>query len=87
MSAVSIDFGTMAAAALVSARDADRDFGGFFSSPALTADGKYLVIGQGLHPDYDSELVCIDADAGTVKWLIDWVEAPQPASVNSGSKW
>jgi len=52
-------------------KDATREFGGFFSSPALTADGKSLVIGQGLHPDYDSELVCIDADTGTVKWLID----------------
>ena len=55
----------------VDMKDASRDFGGFFSSPALTADGKYLVIGQGLHPDYDSELVCIDTDTGTVKWLID----------------
>jgi len=52
-------------------KDADRDFGGFFSSPALSADGKSLVIGQGLHPDYDSELVCIDTASGTVKWLID----------------
>ena len=55
----------------VDRKDATRDFGGFFSSPALTADGKSLVIGQGLHPDYDSELVCIDTDTGTVKWLID----------------
>jgi outer membrane protein assembly factor BamB len=55
----------------VEMKDATRDFGGFFSSPALTADGKSLVIGQGLHPDYDSELVCIDTAAGTVKWLID----------------
>ena len=55
----------------VDVKDANRDFGGFFSSPALTADGKSLVIGQGLHPDYDSELVCIDTTTGTVKWLID----------------
>jgi len=55
----------------VDMKDATRDFGGFFSSPALTADGKSLVIGQGLHPDYDSELVCIDTATGTVKWLID----------------
>ncbi len=46
------------------------EFKGFFSSPALTADGKYLVIGQGLHTDYDSELVCLDANTGTVRWLI-----------------
>jgi len=55
----------------VDMKDTTRDFGGFFSSPALTADGKSLVIGQGLHPDYDSELVCIDTDTGTVKWLIN----------------
>ncbi|MBT3199838.1 MAG: PQQ-binding-like beta-propeller repeat protein [Phycisphaerales bacterium] len=55
----------------VEMKDATRDFGGFFSSPAITADGKSLVIGQGLHPDYDSELVCIDTATGTVKWLID----------------
>ncbi|MBL7220332.1 MAG: PQQ-binding-like beta-propeller repeat protein [Phycisphaerae bacterium] len=55
----------------VEMKDATRDFGGFFSSPAVTADGKSLVIGQGLHPDYDSELVCIDTVTGTVKWLID----------------
>ncbi len=55
----------------VDMKDATRDFGGFFSSPALTADGRFLVIGQGLHPDYDSELVCIDTDAGAVKWIID----------------
>jgi len=55
----------------VDMKDANRDFGGFFSSPALTADGKSLVIGQGLHPDYDSELVCIDTATGVVKWLID----------------
>ena len=54
----------------VDMKDAAREFGGFFSSPALTADGKSLVIGQGLHPDYDSELVCLDTDTGTVKWLI-----------------
>ncbi|NQV23787.1 MAG: Pyrrolo-quinoline quinone, partial [Rhodopirellula sp.] len=51
----------------VEMKDATRDFGGFFSSPALSADGKSLVIGQGLHPDYDSELVCIDTATGTVK--------------------
>ena len=52
-------------------KDPNHEFSGFFSSPALTADGKALVIGQGLHPDYDSELVCIDTADGSVKWLID----------------
>ncbi len=55
----------------VATKSGNRDFGGFFSSPALTADGKSLVIGQGLHPDYDSELVCIDTATETVRWLID----------------
>src|SRR5690349_12743501 len=31
-----------------------ESFKGFFSSPAITADGKYLIIGQGLHEDADS---------------------------------
>jgi outer membrane protein assembly factor BamB len=52
-------------------KDASHDFKGFFSSPAMSADGKSLVIGQGLHPDYDSDLVCLDAETGKVKWLID----------------
>lgn len=46
------------------------EFKGFFSSPAITADGRHLVIGQGLHTDYDSELVCLDAATGSVRWLI-----------------
>jgi outer membrane protein assembly factor BamB len=55
----------------VELKDASHDFKGFFSSPAMSADGKSLVIGQGLHPDYDSDLVCLDAETGKVKWLID----------------
>lgn len=46
-----------------------KEFKGFFSSPALTADGRYLLIGQGLHPDYDSDLVCIDTQTKKVKWV------------------
>ncbi|MEI7908420.1 MAG: PQQ-binding-like beta-propeller repeat protein [Verrucomicrobiota bacterium] len=47
-----------------------KDFKGFFSSPALSADGKSLVIGQGLHLDFESELVCLDTATGTVRWMI-----------------
>jgi len=36
------------------------DFKRFFSSPALTPDGKELVIGQGLHVGAKAELVCLD---------------------------
>jgi outer membrane protein assembly factor BamB len=49
---------------------AQKEFKGFFSSPALSADGKSLVIGQGLHSDADCELVCLDADTGRVRWLL-----------------
>ncbi len=54
------------------------EFKGFISSPALTADGKYLVIGQGLHTDFDSELVCLDAATGAVRWLV-----PTPLHIES----
>ena len=43
---------------------------GFFSSPAVTADGKYLIIGQGLHPDTNCRLVCIDTETGKVHWTV-----------------
>ncbi len=43
---------------------------GFFSSPALTADGSRLLIGQGLHTDYDACLVCLDARTGAVLWTV-----------------
>jgi outer membrane protein assembly factor BamB len=40
----------------------------FFSSPALTADGKYLLIGQGLHDDADCHLLCLETGNGRVRW-------------------
>ncbi len=43
---------------------------GFFSSPALTGDGRYLVIGQGLHPDSNCHLICIDTEKGQVHWAL-----------------
>lgn len=46
------------------------DFKGFFSSPALSPDGKSLLIGQGLHPDFNSELICLDTESGAVRWTI-----------------
>lgn len=46
------------------------DFVGFFSSPALTADGRCLLIGQGLHTDYDARLVCLDAATGALRWTV-----------------
>ncbi len=42
----------------------------FFSSPALTADGKYLVVGQGLHADKDCALLCFEAATGHLHWAV-----------------
>jgi outer membrane protein assembly factor BamB len=54
----------------------ERDFKGFFSSPAITADGRYLVIGQGLHYDDRCALVCVDARTGRLHWM-----APTPLHI------
>lgn len=43
-------------------------FKGFFSSPAISADGKYLVVGQGLHPDTNCRLICVETATGRVVW-------------------
>jgi outer membrane protein assembly factor BamB len=42
----------------------------FFSSPALTADGKYLVVGQGLHADRNCSLLCFEALTGKLHWAV-----------------
>ncbi len=42
----------------------------YFSSPALTADGKWLIIGQGLHEDRGSSLLCFDAATGKLRWRV-----------------
>jgi outer membrane protein assembly factor BamB len=42
----------------------------FFSSPALSSDGKNLVIGQGLHTDRDCSLLCFDAATGRLRWAV-----------------
>jgi outer membrane protein assembly factor BamB len=42
----------------------------FFSSPALTTDGKYLVIGQGLHTDSGCSLLCFEAATGKLHWRV-----------------
>ncbi|MCX5685300.1 MAG: PQQ-binding-like beta-propeller repeat protein, partial [Planctomycetota bacterium] len=51
---------------------------GFFSSPALSADGKSLVIGQGLHVDADCDLLCFDAATGALRWRV-----PTPLHIES----
>jgi len=42
----------------------------FFSSPAVTADGRYVVVGQGLHEDRDCSLLCFDAATGQLRWAV-----------------
>jgi outer membrane protein assembly factor BamB len=42
----------------------------FFSSPAVTGDGKFVVIGQGLHQDRDCSLLCFDAGTGQQVWAV-----------------
>ncbi len=49
----------------------EQDLKAFFSSPALSTDGKFLVIGEGLHFDSDCHLICLHADTGKVHWKID----------------
>ena len=36
----------------------------------MTEDGKYLVIGQGLHADRDCSLLCFDALTGQLRWAV-----------------
>jgi len=48
----------------------EQPFKGLFSSPAMTRDGKYLVVGQGLHDDRDCSLICLEAESGKVRWQV-----------------
>lgn len=47
------------------------DLKGFFSSPTLTTDGRYLLIGEGLHFDAECHLFCVDARTGKLHWKTD----------------
>ncbi len=49
----------------------ERQFKGFFSTPAVSADGQYLVVGQGLHFDEHCQLVCVSTSTGHLHWLVD----------------
>ncbi|HEY2882734.1 MAG TPA: PQQ-binding-like beta-propeller repeat protein [Pirellulales bacterium] len=42
----------------------------FFSSPALAADGKRLIVGQGLHEDRNCSLLCFDTAGGQLIWSV-----------------
>lgn len=52
------------------AEDTNGPLKPFFSSPALTKDGKYLVIGQGLHQDHECSLLCFDTATGEQVWAV-----------------
>ncbi|HEX8915765.1 MAG TPA: PQQ-binding-like beta-propeller repeat protein, partial [Humisphaera sp.] len=41
-----------------------------YSSPALTDDGRWVVVGQGLHLDAGCSLLCLDAASGEVRWQV-----------------
>ena len=43
---------------------------GIVSSPAVSADGKRVVIGQGLHPDANVHLLCLSSTTGRVLWSV-----------------
>lgn len=64
-----LDAATGAQVWTVDAADGEP-FKGFFSSPAISADGRYLVIGQGLHPDSNCRLICIETATGKVHWTL-----------------
>ena len=55
-----------------------KEMKGFFSSPAVTADGRFVVIGQGLHPDSNCQLICADAQTGRIAWTL-----PVPMHIES----
>lgn len=48
-----------------------QDLKAFFSSPSLSADGKFLLIGEGLHYDSECHLLCLRADTGKLHWAIN----------------
>jgi outer membrane protein assembly factor BamB len=49
----------------------NRDLKGVFSSPVLAANGKYLIIGEGLHFDAQCHLICLEAETGKLHWKIN----------------
>ena len=49
----------------------NQDSKAFFSSPALSDEGKFLIIGEGLHFDAECHLICLNAATGKLHWKID----------------
>ena len=68
---MSLDADTLApvwSVPLISDADGEHEVKGVYSSPAVSADGKHVVFGQGLHPDTNCHLVCLDTQTGVQKW-------------------
>jgi outer membrane protein assembly factor BamB len=64
-----LDFDTGKALWQVAQSD-DEPLRPFFSSPSVTPDGKYVIIGQGLHQDRDCSLLCYQAQTGKPVWAV-----------------
>jgi outer membrane protein assembly factor BamB len=56
----------------------DQPLKPFFSTPAITPDGRHVIIGQGLHNDRDCSLLCFDSVTGKLVW-----QAPTPVHLES----
>jgi len=48
-----------------------QDLKAFFSSPGISSDGQFLIIGEGLHFDLECHLICLHATTGKVHWKIE----------------
>ena len=68
--AVDADTGRQIWKAPLPTLDGPDAFRAIVSSPALSGDGKSILIGQGLHADADCALLCLDAATGAVRWRL-----------------
>jgi outer membrane protein assembly factor BamB len=55
-----------------------RDLKAIYSSPVITADGRSLIVGEGLHEDKDCALICLEAATGALRWRV-----PTPLHIES----
>lgn len=47
-----------------------RDLKAIYSSPALSEDGRSVIVGEGLHYDENCALSCFDAETGKLRWSV-----------------
>jgi outer membrane protein assembly factor BamB len=60
------------------------DIKGIFSSPAVSADGKRVVFGEGLHPDSNCGLMCLDTATGRLLWRVPTTQHIESSPVIDG---